>query len=107
MASLEDVADLPVMARNGDGTRPLLGDVATVDYGTTPGEVERYNMQRVVSLTANVHGEPLGEVVPEIRRPSRAPASRRAASRSTCAGRSRRSRRRLSGLRTGCCCRSS
>jgi multidrug efflux pump subunit AcrB len=68
MASIEDVADLPVMARNTGGTgRPLVSDVATVDYGTTPGEVDRYNMQRVVSFTANVHGRPLGQVVTEIR----------------------------------------
>ncbi len=53
MASIEDVADLPVMARNVAGTgRPLVSDVATVDYGTTPGEVDRYNMQRVVSFNA-------------------------------------------------------
>src|SRR5438093_3888633 len=68
MASIEDVADLPVMARNAGGTgRPLVSDVATVDYGTTPGEVDRYNMQRVVSFTANVHGKPLGQVVTDIR----------------------------------------
>jgi multidrug efflux pump subunit AcrB len=41
--------------------------VATVDYGTTPGEVDRYNMQRVVSFTANIHEKPLGQVVGEIR----------------------------------------
>src|SRR5436190_16076277 len=68
MASIEDVADLPVMARNVGGTgRPLLSDVATVDYGTTPGEVDRYNMQRVVSFTANVHGKPLGQAVTDVR----------------------------------------
>jgi len=68
MASIEDVAGLPVMARNAGGTgRPLVSDVATVDYGTTPGEVDRYNMQRVVSFTANVHGKPLGQVVTDIR----------------------------------------
>src|SRR5438093_4420382 len=68
MASIEDVADLPVMARNAGGTgRPLVSDVATVDFGTTPGEVDRYNMQRVVSFTANVHGKPLGQVVTDIR----------------------------------------
>jgi multidrug efflux pump subunit AcrB len=69
MASLEDVADLPVMSRTSDGGvgRPLLSDVATVDYGTVPGEVDRYNMQRVVSFTANVHGKPLGAVVADIR----------------------------------------
>jgi multidrug efflux pump subunit AcrB len=69
MASLEDVEDLPVTPRTGDGEtgRPLVSDVATVDYGTVPGEVDRYNMQRVVSFTANIHGKPLGEVVGEIR----------------------------------------
>jgi len=68
MASIEDVADLPVMARNAGGTgRPLVSDVASVDYGTTPGEVDRYNMQRVVSFTANLHEKPLGQIVADIR----------------------------------------
>lgn len=58
MKSIEDVAELPVMS---DGApRPLLADVAALKYGTAFGEVERYNMQRVVSLTANIHGKPLG-----------------------------------------------
>jgi multidrug efflux pump subunit AcrB len=69
MASIEDVADLPVMSRTAAGGlgRPLVADVATVDYGTTAGEVDRYNMQRVVSFTANIHGKPLGAVVADIR----------------------------------------
>jgi multidrug efflux pump subunit AcrB len=65
MASMEDVAALPVMASGQ--TQPLLGDVATLKYGSTAGEVERYNMQRVVSLTANIHGKPLGPVAAELR----------------------------------------
>ena len=69
MASIEDVADLPVMPRTADGEagRPLLSDVANIDYGTTPGEVDRYNMQRVVSFTANIHGRPLGKVAADVR----------------------------------------
>ena len=60
MKSIEDVAGLPVMS---DGSpRPLLADVAELKYGTAFGAVERYNMQRVVSLTANIHGKPLGSV---------------------------------------------
>jgi multidrug efflux pump subunit AcrB len=69
IASIEDVADLPVMPRNtsnGIG-RPLVADLARVDYGTTFGEVDRYNMQRVISFTANIHGKPLGTVVREVR----------------------------------------
>src|SRR5262249_1272055 len=61
--------DLPVMSRTASDNpgRPLVSDVATVDYGTVPGEVDRYNMQRVVSFTANIHDRPLGAVVAEVR----------------------------------------
>ncbi|HEX3702079.1 MAG TPA: efflux RND transporter permease subunit, partial [Vicinamibacterales bacterium] len=70
MASIEDVSDLPVMPRNSSDSgsaRPLLSDVATIDYGTAPGEIDRYNMQRVVSVTANIQGKPLGQVVGDLR----------------------------------------
>ena len=56
--SMEDVRDLPVMPGSSD--HPLLGDVASLKYGTAFGLVERYNMQRVVSYTANLHGVSLG-----------------------------------------------
>jgi multidrug efflux pump subunit AcrB len=65
MASVNDVRNIPVMP-NG-GTRPLLGDVADVKLGKTAGEIDRYNMQRVVSFTANVEGVPLGEASKAIR----------------------------------------
>ena len=70
MASIADVENLPVMNHPGlpgEMSRPLLSDVAKVTYGTTLGEVDRYNMQRVVSLTANIHGKPFGDVTQEIR----------------------------------------
>jgi multidrug efflux pump subunit AcrB len=69
IASIDDVSDLPVVPRgNGNGNgRPLVADLARVDYGTTFGEVDRYNMQRVISFTANIHDRPLGTVVREIR----------------------------------------
>jgi len=51
---------------NGSVSRPLLSDVASVRYGTTLGEVDRYNMQRVISFTANVYGIPLGKAVGKI-----------------------------------------
>ncbi|MFB3825695.1 MAG: efflux RND transporter permease subunit [Bryobacteraceae bacterium] len=65
MASLDDVRNLPVM-QNG-AARPLLGDVADVKYGAAMGEVDRYNMQRVVSLTANIHGAALGDAARGVR----------------------------------------
>jgi multidrug efflux pump subunit AcrB len=64
VTSIEDVANLPVM--NDGSARPLLGDLAKVEYGTTMGEVDRYNMQRVVSVTANTHGKSLGAVGDDI-----------------------------------------
>ena len=71
IASLEDLQAIPVMrpdaGGNNSGSRPLLADVATLRYGTTPGQVDRYNMQRVISFTANVYGIPLGKAIGQIR----------------------------------------
>ena len=47
--------------RNAAG-QVLVRDVATVSPGTMPGEIDRYNMQRQVSMTANVAGTDLGSV---------------------------------------------
>lgn len=41
---------------------PLIQDVAKVEYGVTTGEFDRYNMMRMVSLTANLEGNDLGRV---------------------------------------------
>jgi multidrug efflux pump subunit AcrB len=41
---------------------PLISDVARVDYGVTTGEFDRYNMMRMVSLTANFSGNDLAKV---------------------------------------------
>jgi multidrug efflux pump subunit AcrB len=66
MTSAEDIETVPVLA--GPGPRPVLvGDVASIRAGTMPGEIHRYNMQRIVSLTANVERASLGGVADEIR----------------------------------------
>ena len=69
IASIGDVGEpaLSSPERSTGVVRPLVADLARVDYGTTSGEVDRYNMQRVISFTANIHGEPLGAAVREIR----------------------------------------
>ncbi len=46
---------------------PLIGDVAKVDYGVTNGEFDRYNMMRMVSLTANLAGGDLGSVGEQVK----------------------------------------
>src|SRR5205085_3498981 len=55
---------VPVKA-NGESPL-LLRDVAKVKEGTMPGEIDRYNMRRLVSLTANVEGEDLGRVARQV-----------------------------------------
>ena len=46
----------------------MLRDVATVNPGIMPGEYDRYNIKRVVSLTANIAGADLGRVAGQIDR---------------------------------------
>ncbi len=64
MQSLEELGDLPVML--GGRTDTVLTDVAQLKLGTMPGLMERYNGQRVISLTANVHGITLGEAAKQL-----------------------------------------
>jgi multidrug efflux pump subunit AcrB len=64
MQGVDELGDLPVM-QNGR-SEPRLTDVATLSPGTMPGLIERYNGQRVVSLTANIHGITLGEAASEL-----------------------------------------
>src|SRR5581483_1144200 len=59
-----EMSDLPVM-REGQ-PEPRLGQVATFQAGSMPGLVERYNGQRVVSLTANISGVALGQAARQI-----------------------------------------
>jgi multidrug efflux pump subunit AcrB len=60
MQSVDDVRAVSVGSAQ-------VGDVAQVREGKAPGLVERYNMQRVVSMTANVHGETIGQIADDIR----------------------------------------
>jgi multidrug efflux pump subunit AcrB len=66
MRSATDIRTIPVHA-NG-GTPILVGDVADVKEGTMPGEVDRYNQRRLVSLTANIEGDDLGSVAAAVAR---------------------------------------
>jgi multidrug efflux pump subunit AcrB len=60
MTSLEDLRVLPVTS---DGSSyPLLGDVARIHNTTIVGEYDRFNGQRMVTLSANVAGEDLGRI---------------------------------------------
>ena len=65
MNSLEDVKNLPIARRSG---RQIdLRDVAAVANGTALGEYDRYNMQRMLTLSANISGEDLGRAAAQVR----------------------------------------
>lgn len=61
MQSLDQLRSVPLM-RPGQ-TQPYLGDVAKITTPTVPGEIDRYNGQNVLNLTANLHGLPLGKAI--------------------------------------------
>lgn len=60
MNSALQVETIPIQGKGGETL--LLRDIAKVAPGTIAGEYDRYNMKRVVSLTANLEGEDLGRV---------------------------------------------
>jgi multidrug efflux pump subunit AcrB len=64
IGSVEELKNLPVAARGG--TSIPLRSVADVTSGTAVGQYERYNMQRVVSVTANIEGSDLGSVAAQV-----------------------------------------
>ena len=67
MDTLESIETVPIQ-RPGLDRQVLLRDVAHVRPGTMPGEFDRYNMKRSVSLTANIAGADLGTIAGKIER---------------------------------------
>jgi multidrug efflux pump subunit AcrB len=57
--SAMDLERAPVFTSEGE--RILLRDVGAIKRGTMPGQIDRYNMRRVVSMTGNVQGDDLGD----------------------------------------------
>jgi multidrug efflux pump subunit AcrB len=64
MNSVEEAQNLPVVYRNGEAV--LLRNVAKVTESTAMGQYQRYNMQRMISVTANLSGADLGTVAQEV-----------------------------------------
>ena len=64
MNSLEEVKNLPVARRSGQQID--LRNVASVTDGTALGEYDRYNMQRMLTLSANISGEDLGRAAAQV-----------------------------------------
>jgi multidrug efflux pump subunit AcrB len=64
MDSLEQVKNVPVLERKGRDL--LLRNLAEVKEDTAVGQYRRYNMQRTVTVTANLGGEDLGHVADQV-----------------------------------------
>src|SRR6202040_1533223 len=58
MNSIEEVKNLPIARRGGQQID--LRNVASVADSTALGEYDRYNQQRMLTLSANISGEDLG-----------------------------------------------
>jgi multidrug efflux pump subunit AcrB len=58
IASLDAVGSVPVVASGGTGT--LVEEVSQLSFGTMVGEYDRYNQQRMITITANTAGSDLG-----------------------------------------------
>ncbi|MFO0843842.1 MAG: efflux RND transporter permease subunit [Gemmataceae bacterium] len=64
VGSVSQLEQLPV--KQGAGGAVRVQDVARVQPGTRPGQVDRYDMRRLISLTASVAGEDLGRVSQQV-----------------------------------------
>ncbi len=64
MSSIEAIQNIPIASPSGQPL--LLRSVADVTPGVTVSEYERYNMQRTITVTANVSGGDLGGVDKDI-----------------------------------------
>jgi multidrug efflux pump subunit AcrB len=58
--SADDLARLPV--RKTEDGQVLVRDVSHLQSGTMPGQYDRYNMRRQVTITANIFAEDLGGI---------------------------------------------
>lgn len=59
MASIADVEAVPAMKEGNSG--PYVRDVASLNFGTMPGEIDHINQMRLVSIAANIQGDDLGK----------------------------------------------
>ena len=78
MHSPDAIGVVPIKTTEGklavgrDGKQLFLRDVAEITQGTMPGQYHRYNMRRMVSLSADIFGEDLGRVSRKLEKALRA-----------------------------------
>lgn len=66
MQSIEDLGNIPVTGK--DGASVLMRSVAEIEQGEVVGTYERFNLARVVSITANYHGTDFGRAIAAVRK---------------------------------------
>ncbi len=64
LESIEDLGNIPVASR--DSGSVLLRNVANLAPGSALGEYARYNMQRMITVTANIANADLGTIAGEV-----------------------------------------
>jgi multidrug efflux pump subunit AcrB len=64
--SLEDLRNVPVTSK--DGNAVLLRNLAKIEPGTAVGTYERYNLVRLVSVTANIQGTDFGSAIAAVKK---------------------------------------
>jgi multidrug efflux pump subunit AcrB len=64
VGSIEQLGRIPL--RKTESGQVLVRDVAAIELGTMPGQYDRYNMKRQVTLTANISGADLGTVATQV-----------------------------------------
>ena len=66
IGSVKDLELAPVASRGTE--RVLVRDVGQIKEGAMPGQIDRYDMRRAVSITANVQGTDLGDMARQVTR---------------------------------------
>jgi multidrug efflux pump subunit AcrB len=64
ITSIDDLRRIPV--KQSGNSETLLGDVADFQLGNMLGEYHRYNMQRMVTVNANIRGSDLNTVASQV-----------------------------------------
>lgn len=67
VGSLEELENVPVM-KSDHSAGPYLRDVAHLSYSTTPGEIDHYNQQRLITISANLSNDDLGRAAVEVQK---------------------------------------
>ncbi len=64
VGSIEQLGRIPL--KKTEHGQVLVRDVASIERGSMPGQYDRYNMKRQVSLTANMAGADLGAIASQV-----------------------------------------